>query len=605
MRKTHRRTAGAKRSRSWVWRAGTVLLAAVAMLAAACADTGPAEDAQARADAAAASSDAAAASSEAAAASSEASAAGAEASAASAAAGESRAAADAAAAAAAEAQAIAEAAQAAADLAQATAAGNAADVAAAEAALAAAEAAVAEAQSTADAAQAALGAAQAEAEAARGEAEAARADAEAAAAEAAAAQEALAEAAAAAPEPPAAAEPILLGDLAYFTGDFASVGALLASQVDFPVEEVINLDPPLGRPIEVIHEDIGTVGEAQAVRKLLEQDGVDIVLSSAHEYFTYRDFMLDWQEANDGPLMPTVHGGVIPVNVGGRPYEPIFRAQGSDEGQGVTNALYAEALGAGAVVIMTTPTAGYQLTADATEKALDVIGIELLDRIDAPGEQSSYRTEIQRAVDAAPDAVIILAQATESAIMVKQFAEAGWAGTILGEVGWSEPEFAATATAEALATHELVAYPSFHRQSNAAWEFYQPLWDGNPTYTQHTIADDPYSFTTYDLLIVTALAIEEAGTVNGSDWAPAMFKVSGPPGTLCYTYADCLALIRAGIDVDYEGVTGPATFSPGGINAVIPVVRIFGADGEIADQVAVDSERHLEILSQVAFQFEG
>ncbi|MDE0669993.1 MAG: hypothetical protein OXI48_13345, partial [bacterium] len=69
--------------------------------------------------------------------------------------------------------------------------------------------------------------------------------------------------------------------------------------------------------------------------------------------------------------------------------------------------------------------------------------------------------------------------------------------------------------------------------------------------------------------------------------------------------SNCLALIRAGTDVDYEGVTGPATFSPGGINAVIPVVRIFGPDGEIADQVAVDSERHLEILNEVAFQFEG
>lgn len=68
------------------------------------------------------------------------------------------------------------------------------------------------------------------------------------------------------PMPEPEAEPILLGDLAYFTGDFASVGDLLASQVDFPVNEVINLDPPLGRPIEVIHEDIGTVGEAQIGR---------------------------------------------------------------------------------------------------------------------------------------------------------------------------------------------------------------------------------------------------------------------------------------------------------------------------------------------------
>ncbi len=157
------------------------LLLSVVLIAAACGDTGPAEDAQARSDAAAASSEASAAS--------------AEASAASAAAGESRAAADAAAAAAAEAQAIAEAAQAAADLAQATAEGNAADVAAAEAALAAAEAAVADAQSSAQEAQAALGAAQAEAAAAR-------ADAETAAAEAAAVQEAMAEAVAAEPPPP-------------------------------------------------------------------------------------------------------------------------------------------------------------------------------------------------------------------------------------------------------------------------------------------------------------------------------------------------------------------------------------------------------------------
>ena len=407
------------------------------------------------------------------------------------------------------------------------------------------------------------------------------------------------------PEPAAEeVEPILLGDLAVWTGDFASIGALLAAQADFPVYEVINLDPPLGRPIEIIHEDIGTVGEAQAVRKLLEQDGVDIVLSSAHEYFTYRDFMLDWQADNDGPLMPTVHGGVIPVNVGGRPGEPIFRAQGSDEGQGVTNALYVEALGAESVVIMTTPTAGYQLTADALEKALDMIGIEMLDRIDAPGEQASYRTEVQRAVDAGPDAVIIYGQATEGAIMVKNLAEAGWSGIIVGEVGWSEPEFAPTATVEALASHEVVAYPAFGYQQNAAWDFYQPLWDNDPTYTQHTSADDPYSFTTYDLLIITALAIEEAGSVNGSDWAPAMFKVSGAPGTKCYTYANCLALIRAGTDVDYEGVTGPGTFSPGGINAVVPVVRVFGPDGDIADEVAVDSERHLEILNQVAYQFE-
>ena len=403
--------------------------------------------------------------------------------------------------------------------------------------------------------------------------------------------------------PPVEVEPIIVGDLAYFTGDFGDIGAYLAAQVDFPILEVINLDPPLGRPMVVIHEDIGTVGEAQAARKLLEQDGANILVSAAHNYLTYRDFLLDWQVANNGPLMPTVHGGAIPGNIGGQTTEPIFRAQGLDEGQGVTDVLYAESVGVESVVIITTPTSGYQLTADAIEKALPLVGIELLERIDAPGEQASYRTEIQRAIDLNPDAIMIQGQAGESAIMVKQAFEAGFSTYMIGEAGWVEPEFPATATNEAIAFHKAVVFPGFGFQDNEAWAFYQPLWDNNPDYTQHTTADDFYSYTTYDLLIVTALAIEAAGSINSTDWAPAVQSVTDAPGTVCYTYADCLALIRAGEEIDYDGVTGPATYSPTGVNAVIPAIFAYDDEGDFSEESRVDAERHLEILDQVAFEF--
>jgi ABC-type branched-subunit amino acid transport system substrate-binding protein len=407
-----------------------------------------------------------------------------------------------------------------------------------------------------------------------------------------------------APAPPVEAEPIIVGDLAYFTGDFGDIGAYLAAQVDFPILEVINLDPPLGRPMVVIHEDIGTVGEAQAARKLLEQDGANILVSAAHNYLTYRDFLLDWQVANNGPLMPTVHGGAIPGNLGGATTEPIFRAQGLDEGQGVTSVLYAEGVGVETVVLITTPTSGYQLTADAIEGALPLVGIELLERIDAPGEQASYRTEIQRAVDLNPDAIMIQGQAGESAIMIKQAFEAGFSTYMIGEAGWVEPEFPETATNEAIAFHKAVVFPGFGFQDNEAWAFYQPLWDNNPDYTQYTTADDFYSYTTYDVLIVTALAIEAAGSINSTDWAPAVQSITDAPGTVCYTYPDCLALIRAGEEVDYDGVTGPATYSPTGVNAVIPAVFAYGDDGDFSEDSRVDAERHLEILDQVAFEFE-
>lgn len=397
-------------------------------------------------------------------------------------------------------------------------------------------------------------------------------------------------------------EPVVVGDLAYFTGDFSEVGPSLAAQVDFPIE-IINEDPPLGRPWEVIHEDIGTVGEGQAARKLLEADDVDILVSPAHEYFTYRDFALDWVADNDGPIMPTVHGGVIPGNVGGTAEEPIFRAQGLDEGQGVTTVLYAQQLGAESIVVMTTPAAGYQLAADAVENTAAAVGIEVLDRIDAPGDQPSYRAEIQRALDTGADAIIVMAQPVESGTMVRQAAEAGTATTFIGEATWVEQEFVDAAGTEAFGFHDVVAFPGFGRQDNAAWEFFQSAWDDNPDYAQYNAADDFYAYTTYDLLTITALAVEQGGGIEASRWAPAVFEVTDG-GTECSTYAECVALIRDGEDVDYEGVTGPATFSDGGVNAVTPVVRVYGADGTVAEEIEIDSERWLEVLDQVAQPFE-
>ena len=71
-------------------------------------------------------------------------------------------------------------------------------------------------------------------------------------------------------------------------------------------------------------------------------------------------------------------------------------------------------------------------------------------------------------------------------------------------------------------------------------------------------------------MVQTALAVEAAGSYKASAWAPAMFEVGDPPGEVCYTYADCLKLIREGKDIDYEGVTGPGPYTDGGVNAVTP-----------------------------------
>jgi hypothetical protein len=69
---------------------------------------------------------------------------------------------------------------------------------------------------------------------------------------------------------------------------------------------------------------------------------------------------------------------------------------------------------------------------------------------------------------------------------------------------------------------------------------------------------------------------------------------------VCYTYADCLALIRDGQDIDYEGITGTGTYTDGGVNHVVQAYTPFNEDGSAGTPVILDAERALEIIEQIA-----
>jgi hypothetical protein len=405
---------------------------------------------------------------------------------------------------------------------------------------------------------------------------------------------------------PAAAEPVVACELAYYTGEFAAYGPHLTANVVFPVEHVINTDPPLGRPWVLYHEDLGTVGEATAARTCLELHGAEIVVSIAHGYRAYRDWMIEWWQENDSPIGPSVHGGAIPGNLGGNAAEPIFRAQGLDEGLGISAILYAEMIKAERIVIFATQVEGFQLAADAAQKAAEYVGIEVVARIDVPAEMPSYRAEAQRIADLAPDAVVVQAGSVESATLIKQAAEAGLSLYWIGETGWILPEFVGTLGTEPIGTQKGIGVAAFtHRADTPAWEFFQPLWDNTPGFGDtFGPASDLYNYSSYDLLVQTALAVEAAGSLKASAWAPAMHEVGEAPGVVCYTYAECLALIRAGEDIDYEGITGPGEYTDGGVNAVTAAYTPFNLDGTAGTPIPLDPYRWLEILDKIGLTAE-
>jgi ABC-type branched-subunit amino acid transport system substrate-binding protein len=97
------------------------------------------------------------------------------------------------------------------------------------------------------------------------------------------------------------------------------------------------------------------------------------------------------------------------------------------------------------------------------------------------------------------------------------------------------------------------------------------------------LEDFNYAAEAYDAVIVIALAVEKAGT-DGSAHANEINGIT-KDGEKCTTYADCLAIIDAGGDPDYDGISGPHEFNGNGEPlAGSYAVLEFGADNRITEE---------------------
>ncbi len=89
-------------------------------------------------------------------------------------------------------------------------------------------------------------------------------------------------------------------------------------------------------------------------------------------------------------------------------------------------------------------------------------------------------------------------------------------------------------------------------------DFQARLLEKNPALTGF-----PYAPESYDATVLVALAAAAAGSDAGEAIAGQLQAVSAE-GTKCTAYAECLELVEAGEDIDYDGFSGPIEFDENG-----------------------------------------
>jgi branched-chain amino acid transport system substrate-binding protein len=99
----------------------------------------------------------------------------------------------------------------------------------------------------------------------------------------------------------------------------------------------------------------------------------------------------------------------------------------------------------------------------------------------------------------------------------------------------------------------------------------------NPDLTDYSYANE-----SYDATIIMALAAVQAGSVEGSDIRDNIASVTRD-GTKCTTFQECVTLIEAGEDIDFDGRSGPITMSDAGdpTEAYIGIYQ-YGVDNNYA-----------------------
>jgi len=194
---------------------------------------------------------------------------------------------------------------------------------------------------------------------------------------------------------------------------------------------------------------------------------------------------------------------------------------------------------------------GEALAAAVTDAGATVVMAEGYDP-----EATSFTELAQSIVASGAEAVAIIVFA-EGAQIVLDLEGAGWDGQTYIADGWVDNVSAADLGGRTdLVSGFKGTYPALAPAT------------GEPTFVDRFAAFSPgsptiFSAHMYDCLVTLVLAAQQAQSNDPTAIAAEAIAVTRD-GEKCNLVADCLALVWAGVDIDYDGASGPLDFSPNG-----------------------------------------
>jgi len=347
--------------------------------------------------------------------------------------------------------------------------------------------------------------------------------------------------------------PVTYGVLSCFTGRLASLGQAMLQGSQVAISEVNSAGGVLGRKLQLTTGDTscdvadGVTATNQMLTKNIsgvigpetqEINGVEPILDANHQVDEFQ-------------------GGDTARDHQTDPY--FFRDSPSDSQLGVAMALYGHLQHYTKAVMLFYSDPAAQTFLKPVSQTFTKLGGTILSSVTVTPDQTSYLSQVRQVIALHPQVIFTQEDPPTAAVLFREFKQLGggnipWIGTDVTS-GSDFIKAIGAPTAHAVLTS--VYGTSVTGAANTAFiNLFNHLF---PTQkTAGPLANANYA---YDAVISLALADDYAKTTDGATVAHDMSKVTNPPGTACYTYATCLALIKAGTKINYEGASGSLDYN--------------------------------------------
>jgi len=372
----------------------------------------------------------------------------------------------------------------------------------------------------------------------------------------------------AAAAPVAAQEELTIGLLLPFTGQYAWVGENVQPVAQMIAEEVNGSGGIGGREIAFVQGDTEGVVDAgtTAAQKLINVDNaVALVGPTSLSFSGSKTLIME----NDVPMV-TPTAGTTELDRACR--DVCFRTVPSDSlgGRALARAATdAQYLGEGVAawerpVLMVAQSPAMVSFLEPIERSFADYGTEIAEVIEFTPGKPSYRSEVQQALAADPDGIVLVAAPEESARVMTNAFQSGY------QSGWFVTQDQTNADIVDLAGADLVQ--GIYGLEEVASEESRDLNAGFEERFMDYAGEEVKIFgtNTYDAMNVIALAALRAqmreGEVTRATLAASIRPVTDPGEgkTVVTSYTEGKAALEAGDEIDYRGLVGPVDFDEWG-----------------------------------------